>query len=198
MFTSRAEYRLSLRADNADQRLTPMAMEIGCVSESRAQSFKRKMESLSTVKSVLTAQSFTPKQLLEAGIRVNQDGNRRDGVAVLAFPDVEFGDILTLLPQLADTPDDIQEQIMRDSLYANYISRQEKEVTALKRDEMHVIPDDFVYEIDGLSNELKQKLERTRPVNLAQAARINGMTPAALALILATLKKVSRAQAKSA
>lgn len=198
MFTSRAEYRLSLRADNADQRLTPLAMEIGCVSETRAHSFKRKMESLSTVKSALTAQSFTPKQLLEAGIRVNQDGNRRNGIAVLAFPDVEFGDILTLLPQLADTSDDIKEQIMRDSLYANYISRQEKEVTALKRDEMHVIPDDFVYEIDGLSNELKQKLERTRPVNLAQAARINGMTPAALALILATLKKVSRAQAKSA
>ncbi|WP_420004623.1 tRNA uridine-5-carboxymethylaminomethyl(34) synthesis enzyme MnmG [Arenibacterium sp. LLYu02] len=198
MFTSRAEYRLSLRADNADQRLTPLALELGCVRPQRAAAFNRKMDQLTSAKDLLKAQNFTPKQLVEAGIKVNQDGNRRDGLAVLAFPDVNFDDILTLLPELSTVPQDLREQIMRDSLYANYISRQEKEVSALKRDELHEIPGDFTYSIDGLSNELKQKLEKSRPVNLAQAARINGMTPAALALILATLKKTNRDQVKSA
>jgi tRNA uridine 5-carboxymethylaminomethyl modification enzyme len=197
MFTSRAEFRLSLRADNADQRLTPIGYDLGCISEVRRSEFDRKMDAITRTKSALTSVLLTPKQLLEAGIQVNQDGNKRNGLDVLAFPKVEFDDILPLFPELADTETSIREQVTRDSLYANYIARQEKEVASLKRDEQYRIPRDFSYEIDGLSMELRQKLERSRPESLAQAARIDGMTPAALALMLGSLKKLSRGESKA-
>lgn len=197
MFTSRAEFRLSLRADNADQRLTPIGYDLGCISEVRRSEFDRKMDAITRTKSALTSVLLTPKQLLEAGIQVNQDGNKRNGLDVLAFPKVEFDDILPLFPDLEDTEASIREQVMRDSLYANYIARQEKEVESLKRDEQYRIPRDFSYEIDGLSMELRQKLERSRPESLAQAARIDGMTPAALALMLGSLKKLSRGESKA-
>ncbi|NKW78286.1 tRNA uridine-5-carboxymethylaminomethyl(34) synthesis enzyme MnmG [Rhodobacteraceae bacterium R_SAG7] len=197
MFTSRAEFRLSLRADNADQRLTPIGCDLGCISEVRRSEFDRKMDAITRTKSALTSVLLTPKQLLEAGIQVNQDGNKRNGLDVLAFPKVEFDDILPLFPELADTETSIREQVTRDSLYANYIARQEKEVASLKRDEQYRIPRDFSYEIDGLSMELRQKLERSRPESLAQAARIDGMTPAALALMLGSLKKLSRGESKA-
>lgn len=197
MFTSRAEFRLSLRADNADQRLTPIGYDLGCISEVRRSEFDRKMDAITRTKSALTSVLLTPKQLLEAGIQVNQDGNKRNGLDVLAFPKVEFDDILPLFPELADTETTIREQVTRDSLYANYIARQEKEVASLKRDEQYRIPRDFSYEIDGLSMELRQKLERSRPESLAQAARIDGMTPAALALMLGSLKKLSRGESKA-
>ena len=198
MFTSRAEFRLSLRADNADQRLTPLALDLGCVSDERQRVFEDRMEELTLAKTVLGERTYSPKQLNEAGIKVNQDGNMRTGIDVLAFPDVQFTDIVPLFPELEVVSEDVQLQVMRDSLYANYIDRQAKEVAALKRDEQHVIPNDFDYRIDGLSNELRNKLEASRPVNLAQAARINGMTPAALALLLATLKRQARAQVREA
>lgn len=197
MFTSRAEFRLSLRADNADQRLTPIGYDLGCISEVRRSEFDRKMDAITRTKSALTSVLLTPKQLLEAGIQVNQDGNKRNGLDVLAFPKVEFDDILPLFPELADTETSIREQVTRDSLYAKYIARQEKEVASLKRDEQYRIPRDFSYEIDGLSMELRQKLERSRPESLAQAARIDGMTPAALALMLGSLKKLSRGESKA-
>ena len=177
MFTSRAEFRLSLRADNADQRLTGLAINLGCVSTERQRVFDKKMEALTSTRSILTSVKLTPKQLVDAGIQVNQDGNKRDGVEVLAFPSVAFEDILPLFPQLERTEDEIRQQIVRDSLYVNYISRQEKEVAALKRDEEHIIPSDFSYEIEGLSNELRQKLQHACPENLSQAARIDGITP---------------------
>ncbi|MBY6066320.1 tRNA uridine-5-carboxymethylaminomethyl(34) synthesis enzyme MnmG [Leisingera aquaemixtae] len=199
MFTSRAEFRLSLRADNADQRLTPMAIDLGCVGEERRRAFLDKSEQLSAAREVLEAQTFTPKQISEAGIRINQDGNRRTGLDVLAFPDVSFEDLLPLMPGLNTVSLDICRQLERDALYANYITRQEREVSALKRDEGHRIPNNFVYEgVEGLSNEIQQKLKQARPETLAQAARIEGMTPAALALILARLRKDKVRQEKSA
>ncbi|MBW3241979.1 tRNA uridine-5-carboxymethylaminomethyl(34) synthesis enzyme MnmG [Epibacterium sp. DP7N7-1] len=198
MFTSRAEFRLSLRADNADQRLTPPAKELGCISAERTTAFDKKMAGIDGAKSVLEAVLLTPKQLLQAGIQVNQDGNKRSGIDVLAFPNVEFEHILPLFPELEATEKEIREQIMRDSLYANYISRQEKEVAALKKDEEYSIPSNFDYSIDGLSRELQQKLNRSRPESLAQAARIDGITPAALALILGSLKRLAKNEAKSA
>ena len=190
MFTSRAEFRLSLRADNADQRLTPLAKELGCISAERTTAFDKKMAGIEGVKSALEAVLLTPKQLVQAGIQVNQDGNKRSGIDVLAFPNVEFEHILPLFPELEATETEIREQIMRDSLYANYISRQEKEVAALKKDEEYSIPSNFDYGIDGLSRELQQKLNKSRPESLAQAARIDGITPAALALILGSLKRL--------
>ncbi|KIC10489.1 tRNA uridine 5-carboxymethylaminomethyl modification protein [Leisingera sp. ANG-M1] len=199
MFTSRAEFRLSLRADNADQRLTPMAIELGCVGAERQAAFQDKSERLEAARSTLEAASFTPKQVLEAGIRVNQDGNKRSGLDVLAFPDVTFEDMLPLLPELSVAESDIRRQVERDALYANYIARQEREISAMKRDEGYVIPAGFVYDgIEGLSKELQQKLARAQPETLAQAARIDGITPAALALLLARLRKEQGRQGKSA
>lgn len=199
MFTSRAEFRLSLRADNADQRLTGLGIEIGCVGEQREVEFSKKMEKLDAARAVMDARTFTPKEVNAAGIAVNQDGNKRTATDVLAFPDVGFDDILPLLPELTTCEDPIRRQLERDALYANYITRQKREIEALKRDEGHHIPRDFSYDFEGLSNELKGKLERARPETLAQAGRVDGMTPAALALILARLRKrTSAGQEKTA
>ncbi|WP_146347667.1 tRNA uridine-5-carboxymethylaminomethyl(34) synthesis enzyme MnmG [Falsiphaeobacter marinintestinus] len=193
MFTSRAEFRLSLRADNADQRLTPLGLELGCVAEKRKAAFLAKMDRLESAMDRLNAQSYTPKQISNAGIRVNQDGSRRRALDVLAFPDVTFEDLVMLDPELDKVESETRRQAERDALYANYIARQQKDVDALKRDENQIIPLDFDYEpIQGLSNELKAKLSHTRPGNLAQAARLDGMTPAALSLLLATLRKGQR------
>ncbi|WP_170342628.1 tRNA uridine-5-carboxymethylaminomethyl(34) synthesis enzyme MnmG [Ruegeria arenilitoris] len=195
MFTSRAEFRLSLRADNADQRLTPKGLEIGCISDHRRLAFETKMERLGAVKSVLTERTFTPKEIRTAGIEVNQDGNRRDGMAILAFPNVCFEDLVPLIQQLEDVDQDTRRQIERDALYANYIARQQRDVEAMKRDETHAIPADFDYSsLTGLSNELKQKLSAARPANIAQASRVEGVTPAALTLVLAKLRSSQRAK----
>ncbi|UWR52913.1 tRNA uridine-5-carboxymethylaminomethyl(34) synthesis enzyme MnmG [Phaeobacter inhibens] len=189
MFTSRAEFRLSLRADNADQRLTGIGSNLGCVGEVRRGLFSRKMEKLEEARVKMDARQFTPKEINEAGIAVNQDGNRRTATDVLAFPDVAFEDILRLLPELETCEDPIRRQVERDALYANYIIRQKREIEALKRDEGYRIPPDFSYDFEGLSNELRGKLEKSRPETLAQAGRVDGMTPAALALILARLRR---------
>lgn len=199
MFTSRAEFRLSLRADNADQRLTPMAIDLGCAGEARRRAFEKKNEELVSARKRLESETFTPRQVASAGIRINQDGNRRTGLDVLAFPDVTFDEVIQLMPDLDGVDPEIRRQMERDALYANYIARQEREISAMKRDEGHVIPKGFVFEdVDGLSKELQQKLARVRPETLAQAARIDGMTPAALALILARLRKGKPGQEKTA
>ncbi len=195
MFTSRAEFRLSLRADNADQRLTPVAQALGCVSEKRHASFKAKMEDLERGRDILSARTFTPKEANTAGLSVKEDGTRRTGFDILAFPDVSCRDLEVLIPELSalDTPTKVQ--LERDALYAHYIVRQERDVEALKRDENQKLPPDMSFEnISGLSNELKAKLMTARPANLAQAARIDGMTPAALALVLAKVRQVDRAK----
>lgn len=195
MFTSRAEFRLSLRADNADQRLTQVGLELGCVGETRRTLFEDKMNQLGVAKAKLTETTYTPKQVKAAGINVNQDGNRRDGMAILAFPDVGFRDILPLIPELAETDPAIQLQVERDALYANYIARQQRDVEAMKRDESYQIPRDFDFEsLDGLSSEMKQKLSRAKPQNIAQASRVEGVTPAALTLVLAKLRRDEKAR----
>ncbi|PCH75425.1 MAG: tRNA uridine-5-carboxymethylaminomethyl(34) synthesis enzyme MnmG [Rhodobacteraceae bacterium] len=193
MFTSRAEFRLSLRADNADQRLTPLGLSIGCVSGNREGIFLSKMERLENANSLLGAQSYTPSEVKRAGIRINQDGTRRTGLDVLAFPDVSFEDLISLAPELEIVDQDSRRQVERDALYAHYIVRQEKDVAALKRDENQKIPIDFNYlEISGLSNELKEKLSTVRPATLAQAGRVEGVTPAALALLLARVRRFTQ------
>ncbi|MBO9446062.1 tRNA uridine-5-carboxymethylaminomethyl(34) synthesis enzyme MnmG [Ruegeria sp. R14_0] len=190
MFTSRAEFRLSLRADNADQRLTPIGLDIGCVGAERQAKFSEKMKKLTAAKSKLTDQTFTPKEVRAAGINVNQDGNRRDGMAILAFPDVQFDDLIPLVPEIASVDQEIRRQVERDALYANYIARQQKDVEAMKRDESYEIPRDFDYfALEGLSSEMKQKLSDAKPENIAQAGRVEGVTPAALTLVLAKLRR---------
>ena len=193
MFTSRAEFRLSLRADNADQRLTGSGIALGCVGAVRQKAFDAKMEALEAGRAALEALSLTPREASEYGITVGQDGQRRTGFRLLSFPGVTFTDLERAAPELATIPTEIKEQLARDATYATYIDRQSADVEAMRREEAHEIPDDFDYMgLTGLSNELKGKLSLARPRTLAQAGRIDGMTPAALTLILASLRRSER------
>lgn len=193
MFTSRAEYRLSLRADNADQRLTGLADELGIIAADRRQRFGQKMEALSAGRSVLEAARLTPREVAATGIAINQDGYRRNGLELLAFPDVSLEDVDVLIPDFAAFPAEIREQLAIEALYKTYVERQQRDAAALRRDEAQPIPGTIDYDsIGGLSNELKGKLKRVKPVNLAQAGRIDGMTPAALALILSRIRQDER------
>jgi tRNA uridine 5-carboxymethylaminomethyl modification enzyme len=193
MFTSRAEFRLSLRADNADQRLTEFGLDLGCVGSARKAAFESKMATLTSGRELLESLTLTPKEAVAHGLKVNQDGARRSAFALLSFPDITFSDIARAFPKLEELSSETAEQLSRDALYANYIERQEQDVAALKRDEHWEIPEEFDYSaLQGLSNELKLKLSRARPQNLAQAGRVDGVTPAALALVLARLRQAKR------
>jgi len=195
MFTSRAEFRLSLRADNADQRLTPKALELGCVSETRRAAFSEKQELLSRGREALTAKSWTPKDLASMGLAVTQDGNRRTAWDMLSYPNVSIADVEALAPDLAEIPEEICHQLGVDAMYAQYLERQHRDIAALEKDAALEIPEDFVYSgISGLSNELVLKLGRARPRTLAQAQRIEGMTPAAAVLLLSKLRQQKRAR----
>jgi tRNA uridine 5-carboxymethylaminomethyl modification enzyme len=190
MFTSRAEFRLSLRADNADQRLTPIGIALGCVDAQRTRVFSEKMEALEAGRAALSRDHITPSQANAAGIKVNQDGTKRTAMQILAFPDVCFEDLVFMDPAFDRIPAETRRQLEREALYVNYIERQQRDVDLLKKDESQKIPGDFDYEtLGGLSNELKSKLIKVRPVSMAQMARIDGMTPAALTLILARLRQ---------
>jgi len=190
MFTSRAEFRLSLRADNADQRLTPCGIEVGCVTPKRQKSFENKQKKLEDLTNHLKSDTYTPTQLSKAGIRVTQDGSRRTLFQVLAFADVSFKDLCTLDARLEVAEEEISEQVARDALYSNYITRQQNDIEAIKRDEAQQIPEAFDYNsCEGLSAELKSRLIAARPRNLRQAQKVEGMTPAAIMLILARLRQ---------
>ncbi|WP_422075605.1 tRNA uridine-5-carboxymethylaminomethyl(34) synthesis enzyme MnmG [Tranquillimonas rosea] len=196
MFTSRAEFRLSLRADNADQRLTPIAMASECVGEARRVAFSQKMERLDAARNQLKTGSFTPKELRSGGISVSDDGTRRSLYEVLSFPKMSFEDLVAVKPELSEIGPEVRRQLEREALYANYLQRQELDVAALKRDEAVEIPSDFDFStVPGLSNELTQKLESAQPSSLGQAGRIEGMTPAALTVILASLRRDVRKSA---
>jgi len=193
MFTSRAEFRLSLRADNADQRLTPIAMALGVAGAERIESFQTKMAKIEDAMEMLTKSAYASKTIESAGIKVSQDGSKRTGFELLAFPDVTFEHLIKISPELEIIEPQIRRQVERDALYAHYIVRQKRDIDLLQKDEAHVIPTEFDYSsIDGLSNELKSKLSLSRPGNLSQAARIDGMTPSALTLLLSHLKRDSR------
>ena len=196
MFTSRAEFRLSLRADNADQRLTPVGAAIGCVCAERQSAFEAKMERLDAARRRLEATMWTPREIAATGVSISADGARRSAFDLLSFPNVEFDTLLVLDPTLGDIDEETRGQTSRDALYAKYLERQSKDVEAMQRDEGEAIPDDFDFEeLSGLSGELKQKLLRIRPATLAQAGRVEGMTPAALTLILAKLRQARRKSA---
>jgi tRNA uridine 5-carboxymethylaminomethyl modification enzyme len=193
MFTSRAEFRLSLRADNADQRLTPIGIDLGIVCKERQLAFGAKAEKLAAARSQLTSTTFTPHQLQMIGLNLKQDGSRRTAFDLLSFPDIGFASIAPLDATLTEIESEIQLQIKRDALYANYIQRQVKDVESMRRDEQHRIPQNFDFaQIEGLSNELKAKLTAVCPSDLSQASRIDGMTPAALTLLLAKIKQAQR------
>ncbi len=193
MFTSRAEYRLSLRADNADQRLTQVGKAIGCVGPKRLDAFGRKMDLIESCRRTLSSHAYSPKELATAGFRVREDGKRRTGMDLLSFPDISYGDLIALEPGLERYDLPIRQQVERDALYSSYIDRQNQEIATLSRDEALEIPPEFDFDgISGLSNEVREKLRHIRPVSLGQASRIEGMTPAALTLLLAGIRRTTR------
>ena len=193
MFTSRAEFRLSLRADNADQRLTPLAKSLGCVSDGRSRAFDRKMEALESGKKMLDSKLYSATDLKKVGIQLKQDGTKRTAYQLLSFPEIGFEDLVAVNGQLSEIDENTRDQLSKDALYTNYIERQQRDVDAMKRDENLLISQDFDYQpLDGLSNELKAKLQAARPQNLAQAARVDGMTPAAITLLLAKLRQAQK------
>ncbi len=194
MFTSRAEYRLSLRADNADQRLTPLGARAGIIGHDRRAAFHEKLERLNRARTLAHSLTLTPNEAAGHGIAIRQDGARRSAAALLALPEVGFEQLVRIWPELADIAPDAVEQLEIDAHYAGYLERQEADIIAFRKDEALILPSDFDYNaIMGLSIECRSKLSTIRPRTLGQAARIDGITPVALTLVLAHLKS-SRAR----
>jgi tRNA uridine 5-carboxymethylaminomethyl modification enzyme len=190
MFTSRAEYRLALRADNADQRLTQKGIDAGCVCETRASMFHVKHLALSESRKTLQTLSLSPAKAREAGWNVNQDGRVRAAWEYLGYKDISLETLSKVWPELSDIDPAIAAQLEIEALYSGYIERQAGDVEALRRDEALQIPDEINYAaIGGLSNEVRQKLESIRPATLGQASRIEGVTPGALTALLGHVKR---------
>ncbi|MGE7370521.1 tRNA uridine-5-carboxymethylaminomethyl(34) synthesis enzyme MnmG [Neorhizobium sp. NPDC001467] len=190
MFTSRAEYRLSLRADNADVRLTPIAMELGLVSPERTQRYLRYAGELDSGREALKALQLTPQQAATKEIKLNMDGQRRSAYELLSYPDITVADLRRVWPSLQNIRGPVSEALEIEAGYSVYMERQASSIRTAQREEQRVIPGDFDFtKLSGLSNELKAKLVSLAPRTLAQASAIEGMTPAAMALLLAILKK---------
>ncbi|WP_160007550.1 tRNA uridine-5-carboxymethylaminomethyl(34) synthesis enzyme MnmG [Rhizobium sp. 18055] len=194
MFTSRAEYRLSLRADNADVRLTPMAIRLGIASAVRQDRFERYSTALDAGRALLSSLSVTPNEARRVGLKLNLDGQRRTAYELLSFPDFELSDLKAAWPELDAIDSRAGEALEIEANYAVYMQRQQADVAHIKRDETRLIPSDFDFDrLAGLSNELKHKLEKVRPYDVAQASRIDGMTPAAISLLLVHLRRADAA-----
>jgi tRNA uridine 5-carboxymethylaminomethyl modification enzyme len=189
MFTSRAEYRLTLRADNADQRLTPIGERAGCVGSARSSTFAEKMVRLERARSVMRSLTMTPNTSQKQGLNVRLDGVRRTALDLLSLPDVELATLARIWPEIGDFSHDVREQLEIDSQYAGYLDRQDADILAFRRDESLALPAALDYsKVHGLSTEAVSKLGRIRPLTLGQAARIDGVTPAALTLVLAHVR----------
>jgi tRNA uridine 5-carboxymethylaminomethyl modification enzyme len=194
IFTSRAEYRLSLRADNADERLTGKGAALGCVGSSRAEAFAARKQRLEAARILMKNMTATPSRLQDMGIAVNQDGARRSAFEIAAQPEMTIGHLARIWPELGAIGEDLTTRLEADAKYSVYLERQNEDVARFRRSESLEIPGGFDYSgISGLSNELKQKFETIRPNNLGQAGRIEGMTPAALALVASHARKTKGA-----
>ncbi|MBP2237834.1 tRNA uridine 5-carboxymethylaminomethyl modification enzyme [Sinorhizobium kostiense] len=199
MFTSRAEYRLSLRADNADMRLTPVGLQLGCVGEGRRVRFEAWQRAYDAGRTLLQSLSITPAEGKRFGLKLNQDGQRRSAHEILSYPDQTIAGLKPLWPELEGIDASVVEALEIDAAYAVYMERQAADIAGIRREESATIPDDFDYsDLPGLSNELKQKLSLQRPRNLAQAMKVDGMTPAAVSLLLSCLRRQGRETKRAA
>lgn len=196
MFTSRAEYRLRLRADNADQRLTEKGVDIGCVGLERARRFSEKAASLADATGLLDCLTATPNRLKARGIHINQDGVKRTARRLLAYPNISLEKLADIWPEIGDIPLALYSQLEIEAGYVGYIERQDADITAFRRDELLEIPDDLDFDtLGGLSNEARVKLAEAHPATLGAAARIPGVTPAALTILLGHVRRPRRATA---
>ena len=190
MFTSRSEYRLTLRADNADQRLTPLGMQIGCISTKRKMIFKNKLKQLQEGFSLVKKYCISPNKLEKNGIMINHDGKKRSAFDLLSFENVSFNDVNNIWPETKIIKDDIREQIEIETQYAGYLDRQREDIIDFKREEELTLPKNLDYKtIGSLSNEIVEKLTLVRPPTLGAASRISGVTPAAIIALLRYVKK---------
>ncbi|MPZ58091.1 MAG: tRNA uridine-5-carboxymethylaminomethyl(34) synthesis enzyme MnmG [Rhizobiales bacterium] len=194
MFTSRAEYRLTLRADNADQRLTDKGIVLGCVGSERERRHHKKMAALAAARALAKSLSVTPNEAARHGLSLNKDGQRRSAFELLSYPTISFRDIACIWPEIGGLAPDAAEQLEIDAKYAVYLDRQSADVAAFRRDENLELPTELDYaDIRGLSNEVRQKLAAIRPRTIGQAGRIDGITPAALTLLAVHLRRPTRA-----
>jgi tRNA uridine 5-carboxymethylaminomethyl modification enzyme len=197
MFTSRAEYRLTLRADNADQRLTDRGIRTGCVGDARARKHQEKMAQLAAARQFANSVSLTPSQAQRHGLALNKDGQRRSAFELLSHPNIGIARLSSIWPRFGELSPKIAEQLEIDAKYDVYLSRQAADIATYRRDESLELPDSLDYaELRGLSHEVRQKLMALRPRTIGQAARLDGITPAALTLLVAHLKRRGRASPK--
>ncbi len=199
MFTSRAEYRLTLRADNADQRLTPKGIAIGCVGPERARQFGAKLGDLEKARALAGSLSIAPTEAARHGIALKLDGQRRTAFELLSYPTLKMGDLTRIWPQFLDFDTKITDQLEIDAKYAVYLDRQASDVASYRRDEAIELPDDLDYAaLNGLSNEIRQKLTARRPRTIGHASQIDGITPAALTLLVAHIRRRGKGRGRPA
>ena len=189
MFTSRAEYRLSLRADNADQRLTPLGIKINCVGESRSEIFLDKQKKIIQILDHLKTNLISPNEASKYKIKIAQDGVKRSGIELMAQRNLNMAKIRQVWPSTPSFGPLLDEQVEIDAHYAGYLKRQSHDIASFKKDEMIKIPNEIDYDLfSGLSNEIKSKLKKVKPKTLGQALRIDGVTPAAAIILLSYIK----------
>ena len=190
MFTSRAEFRLSLRADHADMRLTPLGIAIGCVGTARRQKFETYSADIESGIQLLSDLSLSPTEAAQKGVKINLDGRKRNALELLSYPDIDMPTLLTIWPELTSLNSSVTTALEIHATYAVYMDRQRSDIATAVREEARTIPENFDYSaLPGLSNELKLKLSRQRPANIAQAGKIEGITPAAISLLIAFLRR---------
>jgi len=194
MFTSRAEYRLSLRADNADQRLTATGIDLGVVGSIRAQAYTEKMSALAAARETLESLRISPTEASRKGLKINQDGVLRSALDLLSYPEISFAQLRDLWPDvLTSLAPEIVEQVEIDALYRGYLTRQEADIIAFRKDESLRLPPDLDYDaVGGLSTEMRERLKKAQPTTLGQAGRVAGVTPAALTALLIHVRRANR------
>lgn len=197
MFTSRAEYRLTLRADNADQRLTEKGIALGCVGTARTRHHRAKMDALDTARTLSKSLTITPNEASKHGLSLNRDGQRRSAFELMAYPEIGWSQVRAIWPELAAIDPVIATHLEIDAKYDVYLERQSADVEAFRRDEGMVLSDVDYQQVPGLSNEVRAKLEKARPFTVGQAGRIDGMTPAALGILAAYLRREARKTSKA-